>query len=60
MAADGRCERDVLHRMNVGYRAWGALESVLCNRGLGIMAKMRLYEGVIAIERSRGLRYDKW
>ena len=36
VAADGGSERDVVHRMNEGYRAWGALESVLSNRGLGI------------------------
>ena len=24
VAADGGCERDVVHRMNEGYRAWGA------------------------------------
>ena len=23
VAADGGCERDVVHRMNEGYRAWG-------------------------------------
>ena len=45
--ADGGCERDVVHRMNEGYRAWGALKSVLRNRGLGIKAKRCLYEGVI-------------
>ena len=28
VAADGGCERDVLHRMNEGYRAWRALKSV--------------------------------
>ena len=28
VAADGRCERDVVHRMNEGYRAWGELKSV--------------------------------
>ena len=39
MAADGGCERDVAHIMNGGYRAWGALKSVLSNRGLGIKAK---------------------
>ena len=33
--------------MNEGYRACGALKSVLNNRGLGIMAKKGLYEGVI-------------
>ena len=36
VAADGGCERDVLHGMNEGYRAWGALKCVLSNRGLGI------------------------
>ena len=35
VAADGGCERDVVHRMNEGYRAWGALKSVLSNGGLG-------------------------
>ena len=34
MAAEGGCERDVVHRMNNGYRSWGALKSVLSNRGL--------------------------
>ena len=33
VAADGGCERDVVHRLNEGYRAWGMLKSV--------------YEGVI-------------
>ena len=47
MAADGGCGRDVVHRMNVGYRAFGALKSVLSNRGLGIKATKCLYEGVI-------------
>ena len=47
MAADGGCERDVVHRMNEGYRAWGVLKSVLSNRRLLIKAKKCLYEGVI-------------
>ena len=47
MAADGGCERDVVHRMNEGYRALGALKSVLSKRGLGIKAKKCLYERVI-------------
>ena len=47
VAADGGCERDVVHRTNEGYRAWGALKSVLSNRGLWIKAKKCLYEGVI-------------
>ena len=33
--------------MNDGYRAWGALKSVLSNRGMGMKAKRCLYEGVI-------------
>ena len=45
--ADGGCERDVVHRMNEGYKAWGELKSVLSNRGLRIKAKKGLYEGVI-------------
>ena len=44
---DGGCERDVVHRMNEGYRACRELKSVLSNRGLGIKAKKCLYEGVI-------------
>ena len=47
MAADGGCERDVVHRMNEGYRAWAALKSVPSYRGLGTKAKKCLYEGVI-------------
>ena len=49
MVADGGCERDVVHRMNEVYRAWGALKSVLNNRRLGITAKKCLYEGVIIV-----------
>ena len=49
MAADGGCERDVVHIMNEGYwyRAWGALKSVPWNRGLVINAKKCQYKGVI-------------
>ena len=46
VAANRGCEMDVEHRMNEGYGAWGALKSVLSNRGLGIKAKKCLYEGV--------------
>ena len=35
---------NVLRRMNEGYRVWGALKSVLSNRGLGIKDKKCLYE----------------
>ena len=37
----------LLHRMNKGYRAWGALKSVQSNKGLGINPKKCLNEGVI-------------
>ena len=47
VAADIGCERDVVYRMNEGYRTWGRLKSVLSNKGLGIKAKKCLYEGVI-------------
>ena len=47
MAADGGCERDVVHRMNDGYKSWAALKNVLSNRGLMMNAKKCLYEGVI-------------
>ena len=60
VAADGECETDVVHRMNEGYRAWGALKSVLSNRGLRIKAKKcprsAPYNGVV---RSRGMGYEK-
>ena len=39
VAADGGCERDVIHRINEELGAWGVLKSVLSNRGLGIKAK---------------------
>ena len=47
VAADGGCERDVVHRMNEGYIAFGMLNSVLRNRGFRIKPKKCLYEGVI-------------
>ena len=31
VAAAGGCETDVVHRMNEGYGAWGALKNVLSN-----------------------------
>ena len=49
VAANGGCDRDVVHRMNEGYRAWGELKSVLSNRGLQIKANKCLYEGVIVL-----------
>ena len=47
VAADRGCERDVVHRMDEGYRSWGVLKSVLSNiEGMGIRPKKCLYEGV--------------
>ena len=46
MAPDGGCERNVIHGMNEGYSAWGALKSVL-----RIKAKQCKYEGVIVQRR---------
>ena len=47
MAADIGCDKDMVHRMNEGCRAWGVLKCVLSDRGLGIKAKKCLYEEVI-------------
>ena len=47
VAADGGYERDVVHRMNDGYRAYGALKSVLGNRGLEIKAKKCLERVIV-------------
>ena len=47
VGTDGGCETDVVRTMNEGYRAWGALKSVLSNRGLWIKAKKCLCKGVI-------------
>ena len=44
VAPDGGCERDVIHRMNEWYRAWGSVKIELNNRGLGINKKKCLYE----------------
>ena len=45
MAADGECERGVVHRMNEGHTGW----RVLSDRGQEIKAKKYLYEGVIVL-----------
>ena len=47
MAADGGCERDVVHIMNERYRALGALKRVQSNGGLAIKVNKCLHEGVI-------------
>ena len=61
MAADGGCERDVVHRMNDLYRVWGALKSVMSKKGLGIKDKKCLYEEVIVSTAlyGTGVGYEK-
>ena len=61
VTADGGCEMDVVHRMNEGYIAWGAVKSVLSNRGLGIKAKkcIRKSNCTNGVVRSRGMGYEK-
>ena len=39
----------MVHRMNEGYKTWGALRIVLSNRGFGINAKKCLYNRVIIV-----------
>ena len=60
VAADGGCERDVVHRINEVFRALGALKSVLNNRGLGINVKC-LYRSncTNGVLWSRGMEYEK-
>ena len=60
VAADRGCERDVIHRMNAGYRAWEALKSLLSNRGLGnrglsTVLRTVLSTAVTAMLSNRGL-----
>ena len=37
----------MVHKINEGYRGWGALRNVLCNRGSRIKAEKCLCEGII-------------
>ena len=62
VAADRGCERDVVHRMNEGYRTWGALKSVLSNRGFGDKGQkvsIRRSNCTKGVVRSRGMGYEK-
>ena len=40
MAADGGCAVNVVHRLNEGSKAWGALTSVLSNGQSGVTEKL--------------------
>ena len=62
VAADGGCESNVVHRMNEGFKAWGAMKSVLCNRGLGIKTKKKSIwrsDCIIGVIRSRSVGHKK-
>ena len=63
MAADGGCERDVVHCINEGYIAWEAMKSVLNNGGLGLKAKKCLLymkeQLCQRVVRSRGMGNEK-
>ena len=61
MAADEGCERDVVHRMNEGYRAWGALKSVEQLRigDKGQEVSTRRSNSTNGIVRRRGMGYEK-
>ena len=62
VAADGGCERDVVHRMNEVYRAWRSLKSVLSKRGLGFKGQevsIRRSKCTNGVVRSRGMGYEK-
>ena len=59
VVTDERSERDAVHRMNEGYRACGALKSVLSNRGLEIRANKCPYEGVMYQRRCTKQRHGE-
>ena len=62
MAADGGCERDVVHRMNEGYRAWGRDENCPELQRIGDKGQevsIRRSNCTNGILRSRGMGYEK-
>ena len=61
-AADLGCDRDVVHRMNEGYRAWLALKSVQSNkrtRDKGQEVSIWKSNCTNGIVWSRGMGYEK-
>ena len=61
VAADGGCNRDVVHRINEVFTqsmrgAWEVLKSVLSSKGFGKNRKC-LYEGVIVPKRCMEKRH---
>ena len=59
VAADGGCERDVVHRIKERYRAWRALKSVLSNGGLGIKVNKCLYD-LVFVPTAWGMGHGEW
>ena len=59
MAANGGCERDVVHRINEGYRALGALKSVLRIEDKGQEVSIRRSNCTNGVVWSRGMGYEK-
>ena len=61
VAADGGCERDVVHRMNELLLAWGALKNVLSNKDIGFRPRSIYMKEYLCqrIVRSRGMGYEK-
>ena len=61
MAADGGCERDVVHRMNEGYRAWGALKRCGATEDWdrGKEVSISRSNSINCVVRSRGTGYEK-
>ena len=49
MAADGVCEMNVVHRINEGYRACGALKVCWEIEDWGVIEGIEVIEGVIEI-----------
>ena len=53
-AADGGCDRDVVHRMNEGYRAWGSVEKCANNRILDKCEEVSKWTNCVVQSRGMG------
>ena len=62
MAPEGECKRDVVHRMNEGYRDWGALQKCAEQSRIGDKGQevsIRRSNCNNDVVRSRGMVYEK-
>ena len=62
VAADGGCERVVVHRMNEGYRAWGCAEKCPQQKRIGVKSQevsIRRSNCANGVVRSRGMGNKK-